>query len=302
MSKHIPVMEDEAINYLNLNESSIVIDATLGGAGHSSSILRQIKRGFLYAFDEDSEVIEDAIKKLSSYGSNFKIINRNFRFMKEEVKEEVDAILFDLGTSSMQLDSKERGFNYHYDSPLDMRMNKNSSLTGKDIVNNYTEEELTNIFRKYTDEKYYKSIIKNIIGYRETKEITRTSELVDIVKNSVPYSYSNKTHPARKTFMALRIEVNDELGSLKEGLESAFDLLKRGGRLAVISFSKEEDKIVKNFIKEKTKEDEVTKGDPFVKDTFKRKAKRITKKKVSKEEILNNFRSRSAVLRVIEKE
>ena len=232
--RHYPVMLNEVIENLSLKENSIVIDATLGAAGHSSFILKQIKKGFLIAFDQDKDEIDKSIETLSQIGNNFSVINSNFAEMKDKVKElgyeKVDAILFDLGTSSMQMDDITRGFNYHEEAILDMRMDRRTKLTAKDIVNTYSKEELLRILKEYSDEKFRLPIVNNILKYREKKEIETTIELAEIIKSSVPQKVRNKKHPARKTFQALRVEVNNELEVLKKALNDALSLLNVGGR------------------------------------------------------------------------
>ena len=303
--RHYPVMLNEVIENLSLKENSIVIDATLGAAGHSSFILKQIKKGFLIAFDQDKDEIEKSIETLSQIGNNFSVINSNFAEMKDKVKElgyeKVDAILFDLGTSSMQMDDITRGFNYHEEAILDMRMDRRTKLTAKDIVNTYSKEELLRILKEYSDEKFRLPIVNNILKYREKKEIETTIELAEIIKSSVPQKIRNKKHPARKTFQALRVEVNNELEVLKKALNDALSLLNVGGRLCVITFQTKEDMIVKKLFNEVSKEDLITKGDPFISASFIPEFKKIKRIMPSKKELEENNRSRSAILRVIER-
>ncbi len=304
--KHISVLKKEAVESLNLKENSIVVDATLGFGGHSSSILEKIKKGHLYAFDRDSEAISYSSEFLKKYGTNFTIIKSNFKNMKEELNKlgvsKVDAVLFDLGVSSVQLDEAERGFSYQKDARLDMRMDENQMLDAYYIVNNYTEDELIRIFRKYGESKYSKSIARKIVSERKKRPIETTLELAEIIKDSVPEHERRKHHPARQIFQAIRIEVNDELGSLKKGLNDSLDLLNIGGRVAVISFQSLEDKIVKGTFKEKTFIPERLRGLPNVNPSdmpdFKLASKKI---KPSEEEIESNYRSHSAILRVIER-
>lgn len=301
--KHISVLKEESINGLNLKEDSIVVDATLGFGGHSGSILEKIKKGHLYAFDQDSEAVSYSAEFLKKFGTNFTIINSNFRNMKEELEKlgvkKVDAVLFDLGVSSVQLDEAERGFSYHKDARLDMRMNKDAKLDAHFIVNNYSLDDLIRIFRDYGESKYARSIAKNIINNRP---IDTTVELAEVIKESVPEHERRKHHPARQIFQAIRIEVNDELGALREGLNSALDMLDVGGRCAVITFQSLEDRIVKNTFKEKSMIPDAIKGLPNInKDDlpdFKIVGKKI---KPSTEELLNNNRSHSAILRIIER-
>ncbi len=304
--KHISVLKEEAINGLNLKEDSVIVDMTLGFGGHSGGILRKIKKGHLYAFDEDSEAIKYSAEFLKQFGTNFTIIKSNFRNVKEELSKrnvkKIDGFLFDLGVSSVQLDEAERGFSYHKDARLDMRMDKDAKLDAYYIVNNYSEEELIRIFRDYGDSKYAKSIARNIVKEREKKPIETTLELAEIIKNSVPEKERRKHHPARQIFQAIRIEVNDELGSLKEGLNDALDMVSPGGRVCVITFESLEDKIVKNEFKKRTYIDEKIKGLPNIDESLLPNYKLIGKKiKPSKEELENNYRSHSAILRIIER-
>ena len=296
---HISVLLNESIESLNIKGNGKYIDATLGYAGHSSEILRRLeKEGFLFAFDQDEEAVKFSTEKLNKINSNFKIFHTNFKNMKEYIDEKVDGILFDLGVSSPQLDETERGFSYHNDAPLDMRMDKRQKLTAYDVVNNYDIEKLIKIFYEYGEEKYSRNIAREII---KNRPINTTLELAEIIKSSVPEKYRNSAHPARKVFQAIRIEVNQELEILEQALLDAFSLLNSGGRISVITFHSLEDRIVKNVFKKLTEEDEVSKKLPTTKTN--QKAKLITKKPIipSEEELEKNRRSRSAKLRVIEK-
>ena len=297
--KHKSVLLEEVIKYLNVSEGKTYIDATVGYAGHSGEILRKLnKKGFLFAFDQDSEAIEYSQKKLSTIADNFKIIKSNFVNMKDYINEGVDGILFDLGVSSPQLDEDERGFSFHKNARLDMRMDKSNPLDAHYVVNEYSYEKLVEIFYKFGEEKYAKPIAKAIINNRP---INTTLELSEIIKNSVPLSYRNKSHPARKVFQAIRIEVNHELDILEKSLRDAFDLLNIGGRLCVISFHSLEDKIVANVFKDLCSDDESSRKLPIVPDHLKARAKKIVKITPSEEEINENNRSRSSKLRVIER-
>ena len=305
--KHKSVLLNETIESLNLKENSIVVDMTLGFAGHSSQILKRIKNGYLFAFDQDEEAIRYSMEKLKTISDNFQIIDSNFVYVKEKLKElnisKVDAILYDLGVSSPQLDEDYRGFSYRFDAPLDMRMDQDNKLTAKIIVNTYDLKDLIRIFKDYGESRFAVSIAKNIIKYRETKEISTTLELVDIIKSSVPYKERIKKHPAKQIFQALRIEVNKELEVLEKSLDDALDLLNINGRLAVITFHSLEDKIVKRKFLEITKIDDISKGLPNIPEDKLPKFKLITKKgiKATKEELEDNNRAHSATLRVIEK-
>lgn len=307
MEKHISVLLEESISALNLKEDSIVVDCTLGYGGHSSYILQRIKRGKLFAFDQDSEAIRHSTSRLSSIGTNFTIIKSNFVNLQEKLAElgitKVDSILFDLGVSSPQLDEKERGFSYHEDARLDMRMNRENKLSAYEVVNNYSKEELADIFYKYGEDKFSRNIAKKIVEYREQKPIETTLELVEIIKSAVPMKFRKDKHPARQIFQAIRIEVNHELDVLEPALEQALSLIKVGGRVAVITFHSLEDRIVKKYFNEKCKIDDRVKGLPEIPEEFQKEFKLVINKAIlpSKEELINNPRARSAKLRVIER-
>ena len=297
--KHKSVMLNEVIDYLNVSEGKTYIDATVGYAGHSGEILRKLnKKGFLFAFDQDDEAIKYSQDKLSKIANNFKIIKSNFVNMKDYIDTKVDGILFDLGVSSPQLDEEERGFSFHKDARLDMRMDKDNPLDAYKVVNEYSYEKLIEIIFRYGEEKYAKSIAKAII---ENRPIETTLELAEIIKNSVPISYRNKSHPARKTFQAIRIEVNHELDILESSIRDAFDLLNVGGRLCVITFHSLEDKIVAHVFNELCSDDERSRKMPIVPEELKARAKKIAKITPSKNELEDNLRSRSSKLRVIER-
>ena len=297
--KHKSVLLDEVINYLNVRQGGLYIDATLGYAGHSGEVLRKLnKKGFLFAFDQDEEAIKYSKEKLSSIADNFKIIKSNFKDMNTYINESVDGIMFDLGVSSPQLDEDYRGFSFHKDAILDMRMDRDNPLNAKIVVNDYSYERLVSILKKYGEEKYASPIVKNII---KNRPITTTLQLSEIIKSSVPISYRNKTHPARKTFQAIRIEVNHELDILEKALYDAFDLLNIGGRLCVISFHSLEDKIVAKVFKNLCSEDESAKHLPMVPEELKPRAKKIAKITPNEKELNENYRSRSSKLRVIER-
>ena len=301
---HESVLLTESIQYLNLNPKSIIVDCTLGYAGHSSHILKQIKEGYLYAFDQDKDAIKEAEKKLKEIGNNYEIINTNFVNLKEEINkriEKVDGILFDLGVSSPQLDEAERGFSFHKDAKLDMRMNKEQNLSAYDIVNNYSLEKLTKIFQTYGEEKYSLSIARGIVKARENKKIETTLELAEIIKENVPEKYRRMGHPARKVFQAIRIEVNDELNVFEKALKDALDLINVGGRVCVITFHSLEDKICKKIFNEVSSIPKELQNLPIIPDEYKPKYKVIANIKPTNEEIEKNNRSRSARLRVIER-
>ena len=307
MEKHKSVLLQEAISSLNLKDNDIIVDATLGYGGHSSYILDRIKKGHLFAFDQDSEAIRHSTSRLSKIGTNFTIIKSNFSNMKEKLLElgveKVDGILFDLGVSSPQLDDKERGFSYHQDAKLDMRMDQSQSLSAYDVVNSYSKDELSKIFKKYGEDKFANNIAKKIVEYRENKPIETTLELVDIVKCAVPMKFRLDKHPARQIFQAIRIEVNHELDVIEPALEQALSLLKVGGRVAVITFHSLEDRLVKNYFKEKCMVDPKLKGMPNIPDEYLPDFELVTHKPIlpSNLEIDENPRARSAKLRVIQR-
>ena len=305
--KHISVLLEESISSLNLKDNSIIVDCTLGYGGHSSNILARIKEGFLFAFDQDSEAIRHSTNRLSAIGTNFTIIKSNFVHLKEKLQEQniekVDGVLFDLGVSSPQLDEKERGFSYHEDARLDMRMDKDNPLSAYEVVNNYTKEELSRIFFKYGEDKFANNIAKKIVEYRATKPIETTLELVEIIKTAVPMKFRIDKHPARQIFQAIRIEVNHELDVIETALEQALSMLNVGGRVAVITFHSLEDRLVKNFFKEKCAIDEKVKGLPNIPEEYLPDFNLVVNKAISptQEELENNPRARSAKLRVIER-
>ena len=300
--KHISVLLNETIDSLNIKDNGIYVDCTLGYAGHSSAILERLKKGRLIAFDQDNDARSFSENKLSKIGDNFEIIPTNFVNLKEELLKrginEVDGIMFDLGVSSPQLDDTTRGFSFHEDAKLDMRMNKDSSLSAYEVVNNYSCNDLIRILKDYGEEKYATSIVKAIDKYRKDKKIETTLELVDIISSAVPVKYKRLTHPARRTFQAIRIEVNKELEILPKALNDAIDMLKIDGVISVITFHSLEDKICKRVFTERSKLSEMAKGLPLVPDDLKPELDVLKKIKPSKEEIEDNKRSRSATLRV----
>ena len=304
---HISVLLQESIDSLEIKEDGIYVDCTLGYAGHSSEILKRIKGGHLYAFDQDKIAIAAADSKLKTIGTNYTIIKSNFVNMKERLLElgvdKVDGILFDLGVSSPQLDEDERGFSYHKDARLDMRMDQDSNFSAWDVVNTYSEEELTKILFTYGEERYARSIAKTIVKKRKEKSINTTFELVDVIKSSVPEKYMRDKHPARRTFQAIRIEVNHELEILESSMRDSLSMLKVGGILSVITFHSLEDRIVKNVFKEVTSIDPVVKGMPNIPESYLPDFELVNNKAIqpSNEELEENNRSRSSKLRSIRK-
>ena len=303
--KHIPVLLNEVIDGLNIKANGIYLDLTLGRAGHSSEILKRLNsKGLLIGVDQDIEAINESNERLSKIANNYKIVKSNFVRVDEILTElgvnKVDGILMDLGVSSPQFDESERGFSYRYDAPLDMRMNQEDSLTAKKVVNTYSESELRKIFYEYGEDKYSASIARNIVKYRQNKEIETTFELVDIIKSSKPAKELKKAgHPAKQIFQALRIEVNNELNVLKETLTKLPKYLNSDGRLAIITFHSLEDKIVKSAFKDLAVV-EGNRNDFPVKEETKDYVL-ITRKgiKATEAELENNHRSASATLRII---
>ena len=304
---HYTVMKEESIEGLNLITDGVYVDATLGFAGDSSEILKRVKKGFLFAFDQDIEAIKWSDNLLNKIGSNYEIIKSNFLYMKEELKSRnvlgVDGILFDLGVSSPQLDEDYRGFSFHKNAKLDMRMDLSSDFSAYDVVNTYDEKKLADIIFRYGEEKYAKSIARNIVKERVNKPIETTFELVEIIKKSMPYKDTIKSHPARRTFQAIRIEVNHELDILEESLEKALSLLNIGGRMVVITFHSLEDKICKDVFKKYSDIPKEVSGLPNIPMEYLPNYKIINKKPItpSEKELLENNRSRSSKLRIIER-
>lgn len=304
--KHYTVLKKESIEGLNIKEDGIYVDATLGYAGDASEILKRIKRGFLFAFDRDEEAINYSKEVLGRISNRFKIIHSNYLDMLEKLKEEnitkVDGILFDLGVSSPQLD-ENRGFSFMRDEILDMRMNQKDSFSALNVINEYEEEKLKEIFYSYGEEKKSNFIAKKIVEERKKKKIETTQELCEIIKNAVGANYFYKTHPERNIFQAIRIEVNDELTSLEKVLPEAISLLNKGGRLVVVTFHSKEDRIVKTIFKKYSEVNELVKGLPEIPEEYKPLIKIINKKPIlpSEEEIKENSRSKSAKLRIIER-
>ena len=300
-------MKNESIEALNLKESGVYVDCTLGYAGDSAEILSRVKKGFLFAFDQDIEAITWSEQKLKEIASNYEIIKSNFKNIKEELNKrnvkEVDGILFDLGVSSPQLDCDYRGFSYHKNAHLDMRMDLSSDFSAYDVVNTYSEEKLADIIFRYGEEKYARRIAKNIVNKRAIKPIDTTFELLDIIKESIPFRDRKEKHPVKRTFQAIRIEVNHELEVLEIALRDSLRLLKVGGRIVVITFHSLEDKMVKDIFKEVSEVDPTIKGLPNIPDNLLPDFKVINKKIIvpSEKELQENNRSRSSKLRIIER-
>ncbi len=306
MYSHVPVLLQETIANLEINPSGTYVDATLGRGGHSSKILSLLKDGFLYCFDQDEQAIEESRARLAKISSRYEIIHANFENLASELKkrnvDKISGAIFDLGVSSAQFDEGDRGFSYRYDAKLDMRMDRDKNLTAYQVVNDYSLEELTRIFKEYGEEKYSYQIASNIVRERLKKKIETTFELVDIIKASLPFKVlEKKGHPAKQVFQAIRIEVNDELAVLERGLEAAINMLDHHGRLCVISFNSLEDRIVKNIFRKYTYQGEGSRTLPS--EPRKTEFTLVTRKVInpSKEEIEANPRSKSAHLRVLER-
>lgn len=306
--KHISVLLDECINGLNIKENGIYVDMTLGYAGHSSEILKRLKNGFLYAFDKDIDACNYSKERLSLISNNFKIFNTANLNIKTCLENEnvtkVDGILFDLGVSSVELDEASRGFSYIKDAKLDMRMDQKSDFSAYDVVNNYDEAKLSKIFKIYGEEKNANRIARKIVEQRSIKPIETTLELANIIDLATPYKDKrNGGHPAKKVFQAIRIEVNNELDVIEPALEQALSILNVHGRVAVITFHSLEDRIVKNFFKEKCAIDKKLQGMPNIPEEYLPDYKLVINKAIvpTEDELKNNPRARSAKLRVIEK-
>lgn len=309
--QHYTVMKTETVDGLNIRPDGIYVDCTLGGAGHSEYLLQQLNRkGHLYAFDQDQTAIDHATKRLAPFVDKGQVtfIKSNFRFLKEALAEQgvtkVDGILYDLGVSSPQLDEADRGFSYHQDAPLDMRMDQSAPLSAYHVVNEYSYAELVKIFFRYGEEKFSKQIAREIERVRELKPIETTGELVEIIKTAIPAPARRKGgHPGKRIFQAIRIAVNNELGVIEESLEQAVPLLNKEGRLSVITFHSLEDRIVKNIFKEYSTAQDLPPGIPMIPEEFQPELKLITRKPIvpSEQELAENNRSRSAKLRIVEK-
>ena len=305
--KHKPVLLEECIQGLNIKPEGIYVDGTLGGAGHSKEILKKLnKNGKLIGIDRDIEALNSAKENLKEYDNVIFVHGNhdNIRSILEELSiEKVDGILLDLGVSSYQLDERNRGFSYLGENELDMRMDKSQSLTAKDVINNYKEEDLANIIYEYGEERFSKRIAKNICEYRKEKQIDTTKELVEIIESSIPKKFQNDGHPAKRTFQAIRIEVNNEIKPLKKTVKDCIELLNPGGRLVIITFHSLEDRAVKNAYIEAKGKCTCPKDLPYCVCGAKSLGEIITKKPIvaTKEEIERNSRSKSAKLRIFER-
>ncbi|EOU1110237.1 TPA: 16S rRNA (cytosine(1402)-N(4))-methyltransferase RsmH [Clostridium perfringens] len=306
--KHVSVLLDECINALNIKEDGIYVDCTLGGAGHSSEIVKRLSSyGRLIGFDQDKDALKAAGERLKDY-KNVTYVHSNFYAIYDVLTDlgidGVDGILMDLGVSSYQLDNGERGFSYMQDAPLDMRMNRENEFSAYEIVNTYSEEELYRIIKEYGEEKFAKRIAGFIVKNREEKNIETTLELVEIIKAAIPAKARREgPHPAKRTFQAIRIEVNKELEIISKTILDGVKKLNKGGRMAIITFHSLEDRIVKNTFKELANPCTCPSEFPVCVCNRKPEVKLISRKPIeaSKEELEFNPRSRSAKLRIIEK-
>ena len=305
--KHKPVLLEETIQGLNIKENGIYVDGTLGGAGHSKEILKQLSsKGLLVGIDRDQEALKAAKENLKEF-QNVKYVHGNHDEIEdifEQIEiQEVDGILLDLGVSSYQLDERERGFSYLGNNELDMRMDKTQKLTAKEVINTYSEENLANIIYEYGEERFSRQIAKNVCEYRKNKEICTTEELVNIIEKSIPGFAKKEGHPAKRTFQAIRIEVNDEIRPLYNTVKSCIKHLKSGGRLCIITFHSLEDRAVKNAYAEAQGKCTCPKDLPYCVCGAKSEGKIINKKPIiaTEEEQNENSRSRSAKLRIFEK-
>ena len=303
--KHIPVLLNETIKGLNIKPDGIYVDGTIGGAGHSKKIIEKLsQKGLLIGIDRDEEALKAADKNLKEY-KNYKLIHGNHDDIKTILEEigiyKVDGILLDLGVSSYQLDEKERGFSYISNNKLDMRMDKSQTLTAYEVVNKYKEEKLADIIYKYGEERYSKKIAKNICIARKNKPIETTKELADIVQKTIPYSKDG--HPAKRTFQAIRIEVNNEIEPLYNTIMDCIKILKTGGRLCTITFHSLEDRAVKEAYKDAEGNCTCPKDLPYCVCGSKTLGKIINKKPIEadKRELEINSRAKSAKLRIFEK-
>lgn len=306
--KHYSVLLEETIENLNIKPDGIYVDGTLGGGGHALEVVKQLSdKGRFYGIDQDDAAIGAAGERLSDYQDKITLIRSNYCHMqtvlKERGVEKVDGIVLDLGVSSYQLDTEERGFSYRFDTELDMRMDRRQSLTAKDIVNGYSEMELFRIIRDYGEDQFAKNIAKHIVKAREDKTIETTGELNEIIKASIPAKMRQNGHPSKKTFQAIRIECNRELEVLRDSLDSMMEMLNPGGRLCIITFHSLEDRIVKSAFKKQENPCTCPPEFPVCVCGKKPLGKVITKKPVlpSAEELEENSRSKSAKLRVFEK-
>jgi len=303
---HVTVLKDEMIENLLIKKGGIYVDMTLGGGGHSAEVMK--KGGFLIGIDQDENAIKAAGERLKQIGTNFKLVKSNFREIKSVLKEldikSVDGIIMDLGVSSPQLDEADRGFSYMNDAPLDMRMDKSADFSAFDVVNTYSEDKLWEIIADYSEERWAKRIAQFIVNTRKENEIKTTGELVSIIKAAIPKGARiDGPHPAKRTFQAIRIEVNNELGILKDTIEDAVSVLNEKGRIGVITFHSLEDRIIKNTFTNLSHGCTCPKEFPVCMCGKKPTIKLVTRKPIvpDEKEVLENPRARSAKLRIAER-
>ena len=308
MFHHVSVMLNETIDYLNIKEDGVYVDCTLGGAGHALYLLNQLNdKGRLIAIDQDLTGIENAKEVLKEHLHKVTFVHNNFReltnILNELEIEKVDGIYYDLGVSSPQLDVPERGFSYHNDAKLDMRMDQTQSLSAYEVVNQWSYEALVRIFFRYGEEKFSKQIARRIEAHREQQPIETTLELVDVIKEGIPAKARRKGgHPAKRVFQAIRIAVNDELSAFEDSVEQAIECVKVGGRISVITFHSLEDRLCKQIFQEFEKGPDVPRGLPVIPEAYTPKLKRVNRKPITAtdDDLNENNRARSAKLRVAE--
>ncbi len=308
MFHHVSVMLNETIDYLNIKEDGVYVDCTLGGAGHALYLLNQLNdKGRLIAIDQDLTAIENAKEVLKEHLHKVTFVHNNFReltnILNELEIEKVDGIYYDLGVSSPQLDVPERGFSYHNDAKLDMRMDQTQSLSAYEVVNQWSYEALVRIFFRYGEEKFSKQIARRIEAHREQQPIETTLELVDVIKEGIPVKARRKGgHPAKRVFQAIRIAVNDELSAFEDSVEQAIECVKVGGRISVITFHSLEDRLCKQIFQEFEKGPDVPRGLPVIPEAYTPKLKRVNRKPITAtdDDLNENNRARSAKLRVAE--
>lgn len=307
MFHHVTVLLKETVDQLNINPNGIYVDCTLGGAGHSHYLVSQLDQGKLICIDQDQTALDNAKIVLKEHLDKVILVKNNFRNLRDVLDElgidKVDGILYDLGVSSPQLDVAERGFSYHQDAKLDMRMDQTQSLSAYEVVNEYPYEKLVSIFFRYGEEKFSKQIARKIEAYRENKKIETTTELVDIIKDAIPAAARRKGgHPAKRVFQAIRIAVNDEIGAFESSIEQAIESVKVGGRISVITFHSLEDRLCKQVFAEYEKGPDIPRNLPVIPEAYQPKLKRVNRKPItsSDDELNENNRARSAKLRVCE--
>ncbi|MBU9712414.1 16S rRNA (cytosine(1402)-N(4))-methyltransferase RsmH [Evansella tamaricis] len=307
--EHETVLKEETVKGLNIKNDGIYVDCTLGGGGHSERILSELgEGGRLIAFDQDEIALAHAQKRLAVHGNKITFVHSNFKNLKRELIdlgiESVQGFVFDLGVSSPQFDEPERGFSYRFDAPLDMRMDRGQTLTAHEVLNYWSFEEIVKIIARYGEERFAKQIARKIEKAREKKPVETTFELVDLIKDAIPAPARRKGgHPAKRTFQAIRIAVNNELNVFEEALNDAIDMTASGGRIAVITFHSLEDRICKHVFKFRSSPQELPRGFPVIPEGYEQELKLVNRKPIlaSEEELELNSRAQSAKLRIAEK-